>query len=271
MSENDYKNISITSFLILYAQYLESKKPNGIIHDNKVIEIVENSDFNFSQFEISSDDILDVATRKNHINNLISKFIKKNPNGIVINLGCGLDTYSENYKNTPIIWYDLDLSEIIQLKKKYFVESSKYHLISKSVLDFSWMESIPQDKNTLIIMEGLLPYFQEDEVKKLLKKTITTFKNCDLIIHAITSWAQKHKHRDLKKKSLNLNWGIKTGKDIIKWLPSMTVNDEFFIYNHNRDKMSLKRKFYTLFPFYKKQNMILYLTRKEKNKFAFPA
>ncbi len=50
MSNNDFRGISSTSFLVLYAQYLESKKSNGILKDSKVIEIVENIDYDFSQF-----------------------------------------------------------------------------------------------------------------------------------------------------------------------------------------------------------------------------
>ncbi len=58
-----------------------------------------------------------------------------------------------------MIFLNLDLSDVINLKLKFFKESPQYKLISKYILDFCWLEEIPKDKKTLIIMEGLLPYF----------------------------------------------------------------------------------------------------------------
>ncbi len=258
----DYAKISSTSFLVLYAEYLESKNPNGILHDSKTIELVESLDYDFSQFLLSADDILDVATRKTIVKNLILRFVEENSTGTIINLGCGLSTYSECVKDLPIIWYDLDLPEVIELKKKYFPESTKYQLISKSVLDFSWIKNIPQDRKVLVVMEGLLPYFQDKEVELILKEITNAFEGCDMLIQAVSPWCQKHKHPELEKNSLNLNWDIESGSDITEWFPDLIVRDELFIFAHNRKRMSLKRQFFTLFPFFKKQNMIIYLSPK---------
>lgn len=258
--ESNIAGVSSTAFLVLWAQYLENKKLNANLKDPKVTELVENIDYDFSQFKLTSDDLLDVASRKEIINNLIEKFVTNNPKSIVVNLGCGLSTYSENYKGALINWFDIDLSEVINLRRKFFAESSQYIMISKSVLDFSWMKEIPKDKRTLIIMEGLLPYFHENEVKKLLNKITEYFSNNELIIQAISPWSIRHKHRELKKASLNLHWGIKDGKDIVKFIPNTKLLDEFFIYNCHRDKMSFKMKLLTLLPFYRNQNMIIHLS-----------
>ena len=137
--------------MLLWVQYLESKSPDGLIKNPKIIEIVDSLDYDFSQYSVTSDDRLSVSIRKQMIAREIQNFILMNPAGVVVSLGCGLDAYYELFKDTEITWYDLDLPPVIALKSQFFSETESYRLIGKSAMDFSWMQEIPKDKKVLII------------------------------------------------------------------------------------------------------------------------
>ncbi len=64
------------------------------------------------------------------------------PDGVIVNIGCGLDSRFLRIDTGKGIFYDLDLPEIIEIKKDFFDETSRYHLIASSVLDYGWMEIV---------------------------------------------------------------------------------------------------------------------------------
>ncbi len=255
----NFQGVPSTLFLILWAQYLESISPNGLIKDKKVIEIVDSLDYDFSKYRISSNDRLGVAIRKKIINREIQKFLLQNPNSIVINLGCGLDTHYEFFKNSKIVWYDLDLPHVIALRSQFFPETENHKLICKSVMDFSWTKEIPKDKKVLILAEGLLPYFLEHEIKALLKHIEKQFSKSEILIHAISPWRLRILHKDLKKSSLKLGWGITSGKEIEK-LANLHFQNEWFVFEQYPNRWSWFFKILNLFTFMNKQEKIVHLT-----------
>ena len=71
--------------------------------------------------------------------------------------------------NGRIQSYQLDLPEVMALRSKYFEETERIHFIAASALDEEWvrhLEGISSDK-MIILAEGLLMYFTEEEVKRL--------------------------------------------------------------------------------------------------------
>ncbi len=55
-------------------------------------------------------------------------------------------------------------------------------MIAKSVFDYSWIEEAIKDKPVLIIIEGVLVYFEEYEVKELINKLVNSFKKGKMLL-----------------------------------------------------------------------------------------
>ena len=89
---------------------------------------------------------------------MVLDFLTRNPDGIVVNIGCGLDTRFSRIDDGKVEWYDLDFPEVIDVKKHFFQENDRYHFISSSVLEFKWIENLSNKKNHpfLFIAEGVL-------------------------------------------------------------------------------------------------------------------
>ncbi len=260
--KTNLSNVPETMLIPLRARSNETKLQNGIICDPKSTEIIDKIESNLSEKgEVSIMSQKGVAVRTEILDELTIAFLQKHPNGVVVNLGCGLDTRYHRLNNQRIQWFDLDVSEAIDLRKNFFQESENFHFISKSVLDFSWNELIPKDKPILFIAEGLLMYFTEDEVKSILKNMSDNFPNSEIIFEAMSPFVVKNsnKHADIKKYNAVFKWGIKSGKEITNWNIGAKFINEYF-YNRHLDKMPFfMSMMYRLLPFFRKSMKIVHL------------
>ena len=128
------------------------------------------------------------------IDEYVTGYIHEFPRALIVNLGCGMDTRFSRLDNGSIHWYDLDLPPVIDFRKRFFTEDSRYHMISSSALTFQWFNDLEKAAmdHILFIAEGMLMYLYEEEVKALLLKLCSTFQNSRLICElAYKRWVKK--------------------------------------------------------------------------------
>jgi O-methyltransferase involved in polyketide biosynthesis len=117
----DKKSVSITLFIPLCPKAFETKRKHPIIIDNKAVEIIDSLDFDTKPY-LQKRAYHSAIVRTYLIDNGVKKFIKENPTGTIINLGCGLDTRITRVDNGQLKWIDLDLPEVIDLRRRFFPE-----------------------------------------------------------------------------------------------------------------------------------------------------
>jgi len=86
-------------------------------------------------------------------------------------------------------------------------------MISSSVLDFSWIDEVTKDGNSnfIIVMEGLLMYLQEEDVKELLGEISRRFTNSQLVADALDKKLTKGILREIGNWSSKLLFGFELG------------------------------------------------------------
>ncbi len=260
--QSKLKDVPETMLISIRARYLETKETNGIINDPKSVEILDQIECDFSgDKEVSITSQIGTAIRTEILDELTVAFLEQNPNGTVINLGCGLDTRYYRLNNDKVQWFDLDLPQSIALRRNFFSETDKFKFIESSVLDFSWTEQIPKGKPTLFIAEGLLMYFTQEEVKSVLKTIQKEFKNTEIILEAMSPFIAKNsnKHADVKHRDVSFKWGINSGKEIEKWDVGAKFINQYFYFDRHRDRLPFKYKILALFPFFRKGMKIIHL------------
>ena len=153
----------------LWARAVELKRPEPIVRDQKAVDILSLIKYDFNKFSKSWLSQVGVSVRTAVLDAAASRFLTENPGAVVVNLGAGLDTRLERLKSDNLhCWYDLDVPEAIELRRRFFEESERNRFVSKSVFDFSWFEDIsPGDRPLLFIAEGMLMYFKEEEIQSL--------------------------------------------------------------------------------------------------------
>ena len=176
----------------LRSHIIESQKKNPIINDpmakyclDKLYSLASEKDR-----ELLFDRKLPLALtnsqalRARKYDEIANEFISINPGCTVVNLGCGFDTRYWRLKNKNCEYIELDLPELIEIKKDILKEQLSYKLISCSVLDASWIDTVTKrgNNNILILAEGLFMYLPKNDVIDLLKTISERFYNSKIAL-----------------------------------------------------------------------------------------
>jgi O-methyltransferase involved in polyketide biosynthesis len=188
-----------TLLITLHAKALDYRSKNSILHDEKAGEILELIDYDFEKFNGPDHDNLTVVRAK-QFDAWLQEFLDKNHNGVVLNLGCGLDTRVTRINPTKSVeWFDVDYLEVINLRKNFYANLDNYTMVASSVTEPNWLTEIPNNKPVMVVAEGLLEYLTEAEVKMLLNRLSNHFSNGQIAFDVISSFALKAGRSALKK------------------------------------------------------------------------
>ncbi|HIS45428.1 MAG TPA: class I SAM-dependent methyltransferase [Candidatus Scatomorpha merdigallinarum] len=218
---------SRTMLLTLAARARESRLDAPLFHDPEAEAICD-------RLEISSlgeDDWMTantVTVRTVVIDGLVRDFCASHENAVCVNLGCGLDTRASRLGGSAQ-WYELDLPEVISLRRKYIPESSGEHCIASDVRDMSWANSIPDaGANTLIIAEGLLMYFDRAEACNILSALSKRFPGSTMIIELLSTAAASHTElvESISASGAGFRWGVDDAVELCASCPELTLEYE---------------------------------------------
>ena len=266
ISTEDLKDVAETLLYPLISRYVETQKDNGIIKDPKSVEIIDALDYDVENTKLYPISQLGACLRTIIFDEAVFNFLKHSPDGVILNLGCGLDTRFPRVDNGKITWFDLDLPETIEIRKNFFSENTRHRFIAKSALDPTWPDQIPKDKKLLILMEGLSFYLTEEENRKIISIIRENFKDTEFYMEAfdplfITMCSYIKSKDPLDKKAVNLlKWGIKSGKKMESWEQDIHYIGEESVVNKGRDRFPLfNRIMFSLIPVMRRMTKIVHL------------
>jgi len=266
LSTEELKDVAETLLYPLLSRYVETQKENGVIKDPKSVEIIDALDYDVKNTKLFPISQLGACLRTIIFDEAVFAFLKQNPDGVIINLGCGLDTRFPRVDNGQMTWFDLDLPETIKIRKNFFSENTRHRFIAKSALDPTWPDQTPKDKKLLIIMEGLSFYFTEEENRKVISIIRENFKDAEFYMEAfdpsfITLCSYIKTKDPLDKKATGLlKWGIKCGKKMETWEQGIYYIGEEAVIDKGRERFSLfNRIMFLLIPVMRKMTKIIHL------------
>jgi O-methyltransferase involved in polyketide biosynthesis len=266
ISLEDLKDVAETLLYPLISRYVETRKENGIINDPKSVEIIEALDYDVEATKLFPISQRGACLRTIIFDEAVCAFLEKHPDGVIINLGCGLDTRFPRVDNGQLTWFDLDLPEVIALRRKFFEETDRHRFIASSALDSSWADEIPKDRHLLILMEGLAFYLTEEQNRKIISIIRENFKEAEFYMEAfdpffITMCSYFRSKDPLDKKAASLlRWGIKSGKEMEQWKPGICYIGEQAVVDKGRQHFPLvNRIMFTLIPVMRRMTKIIHL------------
>ena len=149
MTETTKPNLSgVTETLLitLYLRAMESQRPDALIVDEKAVELVTRMSYDFDRIRripLSEANKLVIILRNREFDRYARDFLARHPQAVVVHIGCGFDTRFERVDNGQVEWYDLDLPDVIELRRKLIGdEAGRYHLLGCSVLDNAWLDTV---------------------------------------------------------------------------------------------------------------------------------
>ena len=233
--------VAETLLIALYARALEAQCPAPLVRDDKAIALVKQIDYDFSRFKLRGHDQATTIMRLREFDRQARGFLARHPEAVVVHIGCGLDTRFERVDNGQVEWYDLDLPEVINLRHNLMDETVRCRFLGYSVFDRAWLDtvSIHAGRPFLFLAEGVLPYFEEAQVKDLVLLLKEQFPGAELVCDAMTPFMIRLHNLELifSKISARLHWGLKHGRDLESWGVGIRLLDEWFYFDRPEPRL----------------------------------
>ncbi|OJJ01808.1 hypothetical protein ASPVEDRAFT_651346 [Aspergillus versicolor CBS 583.65] len=215
--EVNLNGVARTLLVTLAARASDFRAPTPVLGDPYAQDILDRLDVDVDEIAPTPNQCAAIAVRTRHFDRWTSEFVQRNQKSTVLHLACGFDSRMQRVKwgeNTR--WIDIDLPEAIDLRRKVQPESLSgrdYSLLGVDVLDEDWMKNITTHEPVLVVMEGLLCYLPEEDVKRLVQRLCQTFPNGELLFECITMATLQSLQRQNPIEFINssraqFHWGV---------------------------------------------------------------
>lgn len=156
MEKIDIQGVPETMLQTLYARAAYSQKNGSIFYDEKSVEAVKALDYDFSSAQKDMLMRKGVMARTLLLDQMVKAYIEKYPGITVVNIACGMDTRVYRLDNGKLRWYNLDLPETIEVRRRFFEETGRISTLAKSAMDERWAREVERsEEKVLVIIEGL--------------------------------------------------------------------------------------------------------------------
>ena len=252
-------DVPATSFITLWCHALDAQSANPVLSDKKSVEITAG----LSRMLAGSDQPLDrilvsgkldrrlvvhIVIRAKKYDDYAREFLRRYPDGVIVNIGCGLDSRFERIDNGHVTFYDLDLPAIIALKKDYFRKTERYRFIASSVSDTGWMAAVRKHPGPFLFMaEGVFMYLEKGDVRSLVLALRETFPGSELVCEIVNAiWLSpllkpvlefKLQHEAHLGKEAMFRSGLRDGREMEGWHPGIRFLDEWSSFDSDEPQL----------------------------------
>mmetsp|Transcript_16493 Transcript_16493/g.67794 ORF Transcript_16493/g.67794 Transcript_16493/m.67794 type:complete len:275 (-) Transcript_16493:461-1285(-) len=191
MAEKEVVNLTgvpETMLWTLHNRADEARRSDGFIKDDMCLSIYNSIEYDYVRSFGRPDS--SHGWRSHQLDERLREWIDRNAGGIVIELGAGLETQFYRIADDRIRWYTVDVQEAIAVREKYIPAHERLVNIGKSALDYTWLDDVPEGKDgkAFVSMQGLLMYFEEQDVRQLIQKVLAKYPNATLVFDVIPRW-----------------------------------------------------------------------------------
>ena len=236
-----------TSLITLYIRAIESQRPDALIKDERAEALVRQLDQEvFRKTTALTEDStrLVVILKTRDFDRFAQDFLERHPDAVIFHIGCGLDTRFERVAelNNQMEWYDLDLPEVIELRRKFIGdEKEHYHLLACSVFEDAWLQavSVHRQRPFLFLAEGVFMYFKGAQVKSLVLTLHDCFPGAELVFDAYSPFLRWSHNIKVARTRIGapLHWALKHPQDLEGWSDGIRLLDERFPFQYPEPRL----------------------------------
>jgi O-methyltransferase involved in polyketide biosynthesis len=242
-------SVQETLLLPLWGRAMETQKEHPLLIDRQAVAIIKSIPYDFTVIAQNIHKLVQAAwiARGIFFDNTLKAFIEKYPEATIVNIGCGLDTTFDRVDNGKLQWYDLDLPDVIILRKNYIAETERRRFLSYSVFDVAWYNEIKKKSHVLFLIAGVLYYFDEQQVKELFGSFGKTFPGVEVIFDysskkGVAISNKKVIEQGGMNKSAYLRWGIDDIAELERWNEQIHIIKTMPMYHeHKKNYWAMRR------------------------------
>jgi O-methyltransferase involved in polyketide biosynthesis len=218
------QGVEETMLLPLWARAAETGRSHPIIRDEQAVRMVAGIDYDFRIFgrNWQNEVIMQtaIAVRTEILDRAVRDFIARHPEGVVVNVGAGLDTRFYRLDNGRLRWFDVDLPRAIAMRRQFLTESDRHRFVTRSFLDPDWLDDIDAgDAPMLVVAEGLFMYFEEAQVRGFLTGLAERRPGTEVVFEAIDPGLVLIMNTQgwVRQLGTPFKWGLWDGRDLTRW------------------------------------------------------
>ncbi len=245
-------DIQTTALIPLVIKANETMRKNPRITDKKSVAIIRTLHIDTSQYDkfLSHEGVI---ARTIMLDRQLKGMIKKAPDTVVVNVGCGFDDRFSRVDNGNILWFDLDLPDAIAARKKAFSDRERVTMIAGNALDEEWCRPVidavsGRKAKPVFLAEGLFMYLTMAQIKKFLKILKKNFpdggiliaeQNCKMMVK------NEKFHDTVKSTNAHFVSGTDSGQEIADLVDGFRLVEEHS-FNEEMRKHSIRAKLFAL-------------------------
>jgi O-methyltransferase involved in polyketide biosynthesis len=262
MSETEsltLSGVSETLLIPLYVRAMESQRPDAMMKDEKAVALVTQMSYNFDRVRQIPMTEAHKVTRimlTREMDRYARDFLSRHPQAVVVHIGCGLDARFERVDNGRVEWYDLDLPDVIELRRKFIGdEKERYHLLGCSVHEDAWQEAmrVHSQRPFLFLAENVFVYFMQAQVKLLVLTLRDQFPGAELVFDGwkpFFVWLGNRQLSNSKFAGL-LHWGFWRSRALEGWGDGIHMLSQWGFFDQPEPRMGSFRWIGPIFRLFK--------------------
>jgi methyltransferase (TIGR00027 family) len=223
-------DVANTALVTLHCRAHESASENAILRDKRAEEIAAALNPHLRESELDLHRSLArgeieeamqtyVALRSRHFDRLAGGFLNRETDGLVVNLGCGLDTRRWRLQTDRLA--DVDLPAMIELRGELLGDQG----IAADVMEYAWMDEVADRCSGPVqfLAEGLFMYLQPDQVHNLVSEIARRFPGSELVAEVFNDfWLEAARRAQIDS---HLSGSLRFGANA-RFLSGLTVAAE---------------------------------------------
>ena len=221
---------------------LETARMDAILEDQRAVEVFKNIEGGYKALKpMGKIDQIFTMLRARQFDSYARVFLNLHPDGLVVDIGCGLDTRFERLDNGRMHWLGLDLPEVMELRHRLLSDGKRNRTLAGSMLDPGWLDQVARTKKPVIFLaEGVFCYFTEEQVKTVITAIVSRFPEAELAFDILSRDSVKLHNRTsgvLKETHAHLYWGVDDPRSLEAW--GLKVADVWGYFNQREPRLGM--------------------------------
>lgn len=121
----------------------------------------------------------------------LGRKMEENPDAVILHLGCGLDSRVLRVGTRGHKWYDVDFSNVIRERQKYFAGTEEYRMVSGDLREGEWLDAVAESHCAIVVMEGVSMYLTDARRRALFAMLGARFEKVHLLVDCYTEMAAR--------------------------------------------------------------------------------
>jgi methyltransferase (TIGR00027 family) len=234
LETHELEGVSETLLVPLHSRAEESRREANGFKDPIAEAFHEAISYDWEKLDEHPIQRVAIAARTRILDESVGNFIAENPDGLVVNLGSGLDTRFYRLDNGSIQWIEIDLTGVIAFRRKLLEPANSRHvLLAASVLTDDWLAETKKYKKNrvLFVAEGLFPYFTEEEHRAVFARLVENFPTQEMLFQtmapSLVRGFIKQSVLSKMRSDVQIFWGFENSQSVSALNPRVKFVREF--------------------------------------------